>query len=51
MAKEKILLMKGSTGELEILLEVGGFDVDEDVEMTIIQVHIQPTTCWIKGGR
>jgi hypothetical protein len=29
-----------ATGEMEILLEIGGFDVDGDVEMTMIQAHM-----------
>lgn len=29
-----------SVGEMELLLEVGGFDVDRGVEITMTQVHI-----------
>ena len=37
--------LRVAAGETELLLEVGGFDVDEGVEMTMIQVHINVQKC------
>ena len=30
----------GALGEMEVVLEVGGFDLDRAVEIIIIQMHI-----------
>ena len=38
-----------STGEMEVLLEVGAFDVDGVVEMTIIQAHMDVQKCDMGG--
>ena len=38
------------TGEMDILLEVGGIDEDIAVKMTMIQVHIDIQNCYFRGG-
>ena len=37
---QSIWWMKDGNWRMEVLLEVGGFDVYGSVEMTVIQVHI-----------
>ena len=38
-------------GELEMVLDIGGFDVDRGVEMTLIQRHINIQKRDLGGGR
>ena len=35
---------------MEVLFEVGGFDIDRGVEMTLIQVYIDVQKCDFGGG-
>ena len=36
--------------EIEVLLEVGGFDMDGSVEMTMTQAHVDFQKCHFGGG-
>ena len=39
-----------ATGDMEVLLEVNKFDVDRDVEMNLIQAHIDIQKRDFRGG-
>ena len=39
-----------AAGEMDVLLKVGGFDMDGDVEMTLIQACIDVQKCDFRGG-
>jgi hypothetical protein len=39
-----------AAGEMEVLLEVGGFDIDGGRKMIMTQVHIDVQKCDFGGG-
>ena len=39
-----------AAGEMKVLLEVGGFDIEKGVEMTMIQEHIHIQKHDFQGG-